>query len=63
VLQVPTWLNQYLSRVTIVPHTTIFKTHKHLPTFNSNAIATNLANIPGERHVLSHAMAHGGDCS
>jgi hypothetical protein len=53
---VPTWLNPHLSRVTIVPHTSIFKNHTHLPTFNSNAIAANLANIPGEVHAQKRGM-------
>ena len=47
-LQVPTWLNRFNKCVTVVPHSSIFKDHKHLPTFNSNAILANVANIPGK---------------
>uniref|UniRef100_A0A7S3GCJ4 Uncharacterized protein n=1 Tax=Palpitomonas bilix TaxID=652834 RepID=A0A7S3GCJ4_9EUKA len=51
---VPDWLKieakKEGSRVTLVPHSAIFrgkKLHSHLPTFNSNAIEVNLWRIPG----------------
>lgn len=46
-LQVPSWLDLSNPRVTVVPHSSIFANASHLPTFNSNAIQANLANIPG----------------
>ena len=45
--QIPVWLNTDHPRVTIVPHTKIFKYKSDLPTFNSMAIETNLHRIPG----------------
>lgn len=45
--QVPSWLDTSNPRVTVVPHSTIFRNASHLPSFNSNAIQANLLNIPG----------------
>jgi hypothetical protein len=45
--QVPTWLDLSHPRVTIVPHTVIFPSASHLPTFSSPAIEANLHRIPG----------------
>lgn len=43
----PSWLNINHSKIKIIPHSVIFKNQNHLPTFNSHAIESNLANIPG----------------
>ncbi len=43
--QKPKWLMPH-PRITIVDHKEIFKNEKHLPTFNSNAIESNLHRIP-----------------
>ena len=45
--QVPTWLDLSHPRVTIVPHSAIFPSKSHLPTFSSPAIEANLHRIPG----------------
>ncbi|PRP86788.1 hypothetical protein PROFUN_02937, partial [Planoprotostelium fungivorum] len=51
--QRPAWLPTDTSRVVVVPHSKIMPA-EHLPTFNSNAIESNLVNIPGlsKRWVL-----------
>eukprot|EP00761_Pharyngomonas_kirbyi_P008314 gb/GECH01008325.1/.p1 GENE.gb/GECH01008325.1/~~gb/GECH01008325.1/.p1 ORF type:complete len:408 (+),score=50.15 gb/GECH01008325.1/:1-1224(+) len=47
--QVPEWLQTANPHVTVMDHTTIFRSRPHsaLPTFNSNAIELNLHHIPG----------------
>lgn len=45
--QVPSWLNIKDPKINIVKHSAIFKNKTHLPTFNSNAIESNICNIPG----------------
>lgn len=45
--QVPLWLDVTHPRVTIVPHSRIFRNLSHLPTFSSPAIEANLHRIPG----------------
>jgi hypothetical protein len=43
--QVPTWLDQLDPQVSVVSHRDVFGTRGQLPTFNSNAIETQLAHI------------------
>ncbi len=45
--QIPSWLVVENPFVTVVPHSAIFATASHLPTFNSAAIEVNLDRIPG----------------
>jgi len=45
--QVPYWLNIDHPKITIVPHSTIFKNKSHLPVFSSPAIESHLHRIPG----------------
>jgi len=45
--EAPGWLNLDCDRVELVPHTTIFPEHDHLPTFNAHAIELHLHRIPG----------------
>lgn len=45
--QVPSWLNVSNPRVRVVTHAEIFPNASDLPTFNSNAIESNLHRIPG----------------
>ncbi len=46
--QTPTWLNTSSNRISIVPHSEIFREpDSSLPTFNSHAIESNLHRIPG----------------
>jgi len=45
--QVPAWLNIDHPKINILPHSVIFLNKTHLLTFNSNAIESNLYNIPG----------------
>jgi hypothetical protein len=45
--QVPEWLDVEHPAISVVDHRTIFDDPSWLPTFNSNAIETQLANIPG----------------
>ncbi|WP_298750849.1 stealth family protein [uncultured Serinicoccus sp.] len=51
--QVPTWLDQEASGLTVVDHRDIFDDPTALPTFNSHAIGTRLHHIPGlsERYL------------
>jgi len=44
--QRPSWLKEH-PKITIVPHSIIFKNTSDLPTFNSHAIEANLHRIPG----------------
>jgi len=51
--QVPAWLNQRSSRLTIVTHEKLFPEKSDLPTFNSHAIELHLHRIPGlSEHYL-----------
>jgi len=43
----PRWLNKGSESLNILTHNDIFGIHKHLPTFNSNAIEVNFNNIKG----------------
>ncbi|XP_018323568.1 N-acetylglucosamine-1-phosphotransferase subunits alpha/beta [Agrilus planipennis] len=45
--QIPYWLNLDCDKVTLVSHQDIFIDSKHLPTFSSPAIESNLHRIPG----------------
>jgi len=45
--QVPYWLNTSNPRVRLVTHREIFEHPEYLPTFNSNAIESQLSRIPG----------------
>ena len=45
--QAPTWLNTSHPRVRVVTHAELFEPRDALPTFNSNAIESQLAHIPG----------------
>jgi len=45
--QKPNWLNTSSPRLRIVTHEEIFEDKDFLPTFNSNAIESQLVNIPG----------------
>ena len=45
--QVPAWLNASHPRVRVVTHAELFGARGALPTFNSNAIESQLAHIPG----------------
>jgi len=45
--QVPYWLNLNNSKLELVKHSDIFNNSKNLPTFNSNAIESQLHNIKG----------------
>ena len=45
--QVPTWLNASHPRVRVVTHAELFEPRDALPTFNSNAIESQLPHIPG----------------
>jgi UDP-N-acetylglucosamine-lysosomal-enzyme len=45
--QVPHWLNARHPRLTVVPHSEIFKNKSHLPVFSSPAIEVHLHQIPG----------------
>lgn len=45
--QVPGWLNASNPRVRVVAHAEIFANRSHLPTFNSNAIESQLSRVPG----------------
>lgn len=45
--QTPSWLDPDSSDITVVDHRDIFREPCNLPTFNSNAIETQLGNIPG----------------
>jgi hypothetical protein len=44
---IPSWLDVRHPRVELVPHSSIFTNHSHLPTFSSTAIETHLHRIPG----------------
>ena len=43
----PSFLVPDHPKITIVPHSVIFKNKTHLPTYNSCAIEANIGNIPG----------------
>ena len=45
--QVPMWLNTSHPKINIVTHSDIFEDKSYLPTFNTNAIESQLDNIPG----------------
>jgi len=45
--QVPDWVNMSNPRVRLVSHEEIFEHPEYLPTFNSNAIESQLSRIPG----------------
>lgn len=45
--QVPSWLNTSHPKINIVPHAKIFRDPKNLPSFNSNAIESQICEIPG----------------
>lgn len=45
--QIPNWLDMDNQRMTLITHEDIFKNKKHLPTFSSPSIESNINNIPG----------------
>jgi len=45
--QVPSWLNTSHPKINVVTHADIFVNKSYLPTFNTNAIESQLDNIPG----------------
>jgi len=45
--QIPSWLDLSNSRISIVPHTDIFKNASHLPSFSSPSIEANIHHIRG----------------